>query len=323
MNEKSNSPWIIAFLLFGGASFTAGYFLGRSPSGAHAAVDRTDAHVSSPAETGRQRSAKTLVAEYVDAVSKWKGPFKDQAEYLSVYSKLESLKGAVLTAGPEAFGEIIQFLGRAGNVPNSAEDNLDSNGRSPRLDGEVRESLITLLPDLDAVAAATDLAKRMNDQNETGRVRAKAAGLLARLNQDVSVPALIEALDAASDRHWDGSRAIIESLGLIGTTPANREVYNQIEASLLKAFQRPTTESGMRLAIAQTLGVLRCETAIPSLELVIAHEGRDHNVRREALRSLKRISEPRAILLARDQITKEKDPAFAEFMNDFLKSFRK
>jgi hypothetical protein len=170
----------------------------------------------------------------------------------------------------------------------------------------VRDAIVELLPQLDAQRAAQELGARLNNSSESERVRARAAGELAHLDRAVAVPALLQALDEASDHAWAGARAILEALGLQGGAA--------VEAAVLQAFVKPTTTAELRVVAVQTLGLLRSKGAVAVLENTVRHEDRDHYIRREAVRALLRIDPTRAKELVSEQIDREPDAAFKEFL---------
>lgn len=317
---------IAVIVLVGGVAFAAGYFFRPTkvesvavapdgnkgsqgsyvPPGALAAANPASA--PSVMHDGRKLTANELIADYAEILTKPKGGFVDQAEYLAVYQKKDAVKKEMLQLGAAGFDAIIQFIGEAGKVPNGPSDNPNDARAKQRIDPEVREAMIEFMPDLDATRAVKDLSVRLLDDNEGGRVRARSAGLMAHLDRNIAIPALVEALDRATERHWDGERGIVESLTAI-TGP-------EAEAALLKALQRRTTEPGTRSAVAQGLGILNSKAALPSLELIVRHESSDHYVRRDAIRAIVHMDKSKALAIIKEQIPKEKDTAFKEFMMD-------
>lgn len=323
MNKFNTSPLALLVIVLASAAggFAAGYFA-REPRAAapeeNSNTNKTAPPVSvgdAPAVVGPSASPQALIIDYADSLARWKGPFNDQAEYLEVFQKRNAKKEEIIKMGAPVFQYIIQFLGEPGSVPNVVREG-DNTKERRRIDPEIREALIELLPSLDPAAAAKDVAIRLLDTNESGRVRAKCAGLLAHLDKNIGTPALVDALDKASERPWDGARAIVESLQVIKG--------EQAEAALLQALQRPTTERGLRSATAQALGILNSQKAVPSLELIVRHEASDHYVRRDAIRSIVRIDKAKAIEIINDQILKEKDTEFfLPFLLDIQKTLAK
>lgn len=319
MNESPRSPGLLLAiaLVAAGAGFAGGYFYRDSRSGSAAAANPATQSGGPAATAGagaisRATTPTEIVLDYSIAVTQWKGPFQDQAEYLEVKQKLDARKEQIVKIGAPAFDAILQFLGEAGHVPAVVAGDKNEAEARRRIDPEVREALVDLLPSLDPARAVGDLAKRMNDSNESARVRAKSAGLLAHLDRNVAIPSLVAALDSASERHWDGSRAIVEAMTV--------QKGPEAEGALIQALQRPTTESGLRAAVAQALGILQCKAAIPSLELIVRHESRDHYVRRDAIRAILRIDKELAIQIVSDQLKKEPDPGYKSFLEDVYKT---
>lgn len=288
----NKSSFLLALIVIGGAGFAAGYFVSnRSPQPA-------DAGASNPAEATR---------EFAELVRKNKGPFKDPLEKLRIEQKLEAARASLVKGGPEEFLRIVAALGDRdrSDAPGTVGGGGSNIGEP---DAEVREALITVLPEIDPARAAPYLAERLLDTNEQGRVRASAAGLLAHLDRKVAIPALTKSLDAASKRSWAGARAVVDALVFIGGDDAGD--------AMLKALMRSTTDLTLRIALTESVGTLHYAPAWDALENLVRFEESDHYVRRAAMRSLLQIDPPRALALARDQIPVEKDPPFQEFLRD-------
>jgi HEAT repeat protein len=302
-----NPKFLAALLLVAAAAGSAGYFVGRSQ-----AEPRTGRPVVETAN-----DPKDAIERFVAATVRWKGPFRDPIDQLDARQKLDAYKAEVLRFGPSAFGPAVDLLGDPVKLAASQAGldgvNVDKGKRgSPALDPIVREAVLELLPKLDPERAAPELAARLHNDNETERVRARAAGELAHLDRKVAVPALLDALDKASERAWHGSRAVVEALSALGGS--------DVEPALLQAFTRPTTSQELRIVVAQALGHLKVKDAVPALENCVRHENRDHYVRREAIRALLRIDPDRADTLTLEQIDRENDEAFKSFLVDVARS---
>ncbi|MFN0207521.1 MAG: HEAT repeat domain-containing protein [Planctomycetota bacterium] len=313
-----NITTILLIIVAGSAGFGGGYYyVTRMERTAGAGQNQTSG-TSQGANSGAVASSRSnaeLVADYAESVGRDQLPFKDQAEFLLLYQKLDQQKAMLAERGSAAGEEIIKFLGPAGSV--SMLQNAGSQGNAEndailrrRLNPAVREALVDLLASVDPARAAEDLSIRLLDTNETSRVRSKCAGKLATLDAARSVPALVTALDSASESAWDNCRSIVEALQYIKGPEA--------ESAILRAFQRQTTESGLKTACAQALGILNSKNFIPALEANIRFETRDHYVRREAVRSLVKIDSAKAAEVIKDQIPKELDPPFMTFLESVL-----
>lgn len=302
-------PWLI--LLFVAAcaiSAALGFVAGqRSKGSAEAGQPSADGAKSSGAAA---RTPRETIERYETAVLRWQGPFSDPLEQLAATQKLEATKAEVLALGRPGFSAVVEVLGEPGKVPTRTPRE-EGAAFGPATDPVIREALVEVLPGLDATAAARDLSVRLLDDNESERVRAKCAGELAHLDRAAALPALVEGLDRASERAWNGCRALTEALGVLGGTAG--------EEALLRSFLKPTTTQELRIAAAQQLGLLRAQMAVGPLENTIRHEDRDHYVRREAVRALLRIDPERAKVLVTEQIDRESDAAFQEFLKSVAK----
>ena len=299
----STLEFLGAAICVAAVAFFAGYQIGKSPVAASTGSGPTEAFPTDP---------KGAVETYAAAVARWKGPFLDSLDQLDARNKLEAKRGGLTKLGGGAFDAVVAFLG----VPGKAQSDglaVPIERGSLANDPVVREELIKVLPMLDATKAVHELAARLANDSESERVRATAAGELSHLDRTVAVPALIEALDVATEHAWTGSRAILDALTLQGGAAA--------EAAVLQAFTKPTASQELRIASAGALGVMRAKGAVPVLENTVVHEDRDHYVRREAVRSLLRIDPERARELVDEQIPRESDAAFKEFLKDVAKQF--
>lgn len=316
--NRNLTTTLLTIIAAGSAGFGGGYYYAtRIERKASAGRDHADA-INKTSNAGSDAGNLTdaeLVSQYAESVGRDQLPFKDQAEFLLLYQRLEQQKAAFTKRSKTAAEEIVKFLGPPGSVStlqNSRTQNSNNTENDAvhrqRLNPAVREALVDLLASVDPERAAGDLSIRLLDTNETSRVRAKCAGKLAKLDPKQAIPALVDALEKAAERPWDNCRAIVESLQDIKGPEA--------ESAVLRAFQRQTTEPGLRTACAQALGLLHSTASIPALEANIRFETRDHYVRREAVRSLLKIDPEKAAAVIADQIPKEVDPPFKLFLED-------
>jgi hypothetical protein len=310
MNRTAHVVFIVTAAAAGG--FAAGYFTAlRSP---HRDSDGSIATNNPTQDSTSAFSDASLVAAFAESASRGTRPFDGgQAEYLAHYQKQEQQKAEFAKRGARIAGEIIRFLGPAGTVSKLQANALDDSMKldapvALRLDPAVRAALVEMLATSDRTLASRDLSQRLLDANETSRVRSMCAGQLAHLDREVALPALLEALDKATERPWDNCRAIAEALQAIGGKEA--------EAGLLKAMQRQTTEPGLRMQCVQALGLFKSKDAAPALETLVRFETRDHYVRREAIRSLLKIDPDHARQVLKEHTPTEADPAFKLFLTD-------
>lgn len=311
---KSLLPFVVTALV----AAAVGFWIARASSFGKESRDPKGASPLAP-EAVRPEDA---LAQFASAVVRWQGPFKDPFEQIEATQKVTAFKNEVLRFGRKGFDAAVAFLGNPVELAAAANAAAQTLGEPspggarrsiPALDPVVRESVIDLLLPLDAERAPAELARRMLDDNESERVRARAAGELGHATRrDVAIPALVEALDRASERAWHGSRAIVESMATLGGP--------EVSEALLQAFVRPSTSQELRIAVTQSLGLLRASIAIPALENVVRHEDRDHYVRREAVRAILRIDPARAETLTLEQIEREPDVNFKKFLEDVARS---
>lgn len=278
----------LALLAGGALGFVVGFWTGRGMPKAAAP----------PATSGPADAA----ASFAEHVRKNRGPFRDPIEKMRSDEALAKAREAVVSRGPGEFDRVVALLGKPSDPPEVRA--------TKERDAEVRQALIELLPALDARRAAPDLASRVLDTNEQLRVRSPSAGLLARLDRAVALPALIQALEGADSNGLGRERAIVEALAHVGGPEAAEAIH--------KALLRTASDLGMRIALAESLGNLRHAPAWPALESLVRHEESDHYVRREAVRALLKIEPGKATEVVREQIPVEKDPGFKAWLEAVL-----
>jgi HEAT repeat protein len=293
--------WLATVAVAGGA----GYWFGSTRTQASGQPFAGHGNSAAP------KDADEAIERFANAAIRWKGPFVDPLDQLDARQKLDAVKQEVVAFGPPAFDSAVRFLGDPSKW-NVSDGPTGVNIKNGTRDPIVREAIVELMPQLDRERAPKELASRLLSEYESERVRAHCAGELAHLDKNVAIPALVEALDRASEHAWNGSRAIVEALAATGGRDA--------EEALLRAFQRPTTTPELRNAATAGLGLLKCKDAVPALENTIRHENRDHYLRREAVRALLRIDPARAAEIVADQIPRENDGAFKTFLEDVART---
>ncbi|MBL8696518.1 MAG: HEAT repeat domain-containing protein [Planctomycetes bacterium] len=323
-SNRSVLPLLTTALVAGAIGFGAGVWIATSghwkPSGPSTG---TGPAVTSPGETNgsllpaipelRFPDVATAVRAHAEALHKQYGPFQNAAESSHAAQLVVLTRQAVLRFGAPAFEAITTFLGPApGTTSDGGIQPPRSGAVRPELNPEVREGLVRILPELDPERAAPELATRLLNDNEHGRVRGSAAGLLGKLDRKIAVPALVKALDDASTHDWAGSRDILDGIQLQGGPEA--------EEILQKVLARPTTPLEMRIRVCECIGELKVAAAVPALATIIRFEESNHYLRRAAVRALLKIDPARADAAAEAQYPEERDEGFRAWLAEYLRT---
>ncbi len=302
MNSKTRA---LAFVLVALVAATGGWLLGRS---ARAPSPATAGSGGSPPAAGAPATAEESVAALAAQILRMHGTFGSLLETVRAEDDREHARQRVIAFGDRAYDAILAYLGKApaARTPEERESTVAA------VDPDVRQELVRVLATVAPERAGPELARRLRDPDEPPQVRAAAAASLARAPREVAVPALVGALDEGVDRAWPGLREVVDALQFHGGEDAGR--------ALLLAFQKPAMDLGLRIRIAEAIGVLRYEPAAPALETVVRLEETDHYVRRAALNALLVIDAARADGLAVEQMRVERDQAFAAWLASFAQS---